>query len=54
MSKLMGFLGVIIGGSVGWWLGSLVGLTTAIILSGFGSGFGLYMGRKFVKDYMGG
>jgi len=48
MKTLMGWIGMAAGGALGWWLGSLVGLGGAIILSGVGTGAGLYIIRKVV------
>lgn len=42
-----------IGGALGWWLGSLMGLTAAIVVSGVGTGAGLYIFRKIAREYMG-
>ena len=54
MRGIIVLIGISIGGGVGWWLGSLIGFTTAIILSSIGSGFGLFYTRKILKDHMGG
>jgi hypothetical protein len=43
---------MVAGGGIGWWLGSLHGLTLAVVLSGIGSGVGLYYARKWLSDYL--
>ena len=42
-----------IGGGVGWWLGSLIGTMTAVLLSGIGTGVGVYLMRKIIKNAIG-
>lgn len=54
MAKLIGFIVAALGGYLGWWIGSLAGLFPAVVLSGVGSGVGLYFGGKIVKDYLAG
>ena len=51
VTRLLGFLGTLVGGSLGWWLGDFVGLFTAVFLSAIGSGVGLYYGRR-LADWM--
>ncbi len=51
MSKLIGFVGTMVGSSIGWWLGAKVGIMTALALSFVGTGVGLYYGRKFAANY---
>jgi len=36
-------------GWIGWWLGDLVGLWTALVLSMVGTGIGLYLGRRYLQ-----
>ena len=50
MRGLAGIVGATLGGSVGWWLGSYVGLLTAVVVSAAGSGVGLYYGRRLIDD----
>jgi hypothetical protein len=50
--KLIGFVGATVGGYAGWYLGAPVGLMTAFMLSMVGTGAGLYLGRKIVRDYL--
>jgi hypothetical protein len=44
MSRLLGWVGAAIGGSVGWWAGARVGIMTAVVVSAVGTGAGLYLG----------
>ena len=34
MRGLFGFVGMTVGGAIGWWLGEYVGLFTAVVISG--------------------
>jgi len=52
MSKLIGFIGATLGGSVGWWIGAHVGLMTAFFLMIVGTGAGTYAGRRVVTTYL--
>lgn len=40
---------VICSSSLGWWIGSQIGLITAFILSMVGTGLGIYFGRRFTQ-----
>lgn len=51
MEKLLVIVGTTAGGWIGWALGERVGMTTAFILGTIGSGIGLYVGRRIVRDY---
>ncbi len=42
--KLFIFIGVNVGGAVGWWLGEMAGMMTAFFASGVGSILGVYAG----------
>jgi hypothetical protein len=37
---------------VGWWLGDMISLFWAVILSALGAGIGLYIGRRLQHDYL--
>ena len=52
MSRLIAFLGATIGSSLGWWIGSLVGFATAMMLSVVGMALGLYAGRRIEQRYL--
>jgi hypothetical protein len=45
MSKLLAWVGMTVGGAVGWWAGDRIGHFSAFILSMVGTGAGLYLGR---------
>lgn len=51
MGKLLAFLGMTVGGWVGWALGQRFGLFAAFILGIVGTGVGLYAGRRIASDY---
>jgi 2-dehydropantoate 2-reductase len=51
MKKLLGFVGATLGGAVGWWAGSAVGIMTAFMVSTVASGVGLYLGRRLADHY---
>ncbi|MET0398774.1 MAG: hypothetical protein ABW277_18430 [Longimicrobiaceae bacterium] len=46
MTRMLGFLGMTVGGWAGWWAGAHVGITTAFMVSMVGTGAGLYYGRR--------
>ncbi len=41
-----------VGGAIGWYAGSLVGIMTAFILSCVGTGVGLYLARRLAQPYL--
>ena len=51
MTKLLAFVGATVGSSIGWWIGSRVGILTAFFLSVVGTAVGLYFGRRIGKQY---
>jgi hypothetical protein len=50
--KLCIFIGVNVGGIVGWWLGEHVGIMTAFLASGVGSILGVYGGWRVAREYL--
>ncbi len=50
MRALIGWLAAFVAGSAGWWLGSKVGLGTAVVLGSVGTGVGLYYGYRWFDD----
>jgi hypothetical protein len=52
MKGLLLFFGMSAGGAVGWWLGMFSGYTLAVVLSGIGSGLGMWLTRKLAEDYL--
>ena len=53
MRAIFGILGTFLAGSLGWTIGDLIGLGTAVVLSAIGSGVGLYYGRKLFDQWLG-
>ena len=53
MRGIFATLGTVLAGSVGWAVGQLVGLGTAVVLSAIGSGVGIYYGRKLFDEWLG-
>lgn len=51
MAKLLGYAGSLVGGTLGWWVGDLVGTMTAFLLSIVGTGVGIYVGRMIAAEY---
>lgn len=37
---------------IGWWLGSFIGITTSVILSGIAGGVGIWASRWFIREYL--
>jgi hypothetical protein len=52
MQKLFWFIGSTLGGMIGWWVGEPFGIMTAVILSAVGTGLGIYVGYKVIRDYL--
>jgi hypothetical protein len=52
MQKTMAFIGMTVGGAVGWWLGNFAGIFGAVAVSAVGTGVGLYYGRKLADDFL--
>jgi hypothetical protein len=51
MEKLLVFLGLSVGGWVGWAVGAPFGLFGAFFLGVIGTALGLYVGRRIARDY---
>jgi hypothetical protein len=47
MMKMLNTLGAFIGGTIGWYLGAVVGTGTAFVLSMVGTGVGIYAAKKY-------
>lgn len=52
MQKFFAWVGAIIVSSLGWWLGSQIGIMTAVIFSGIGTGVGFYFGKKLAREWL--
>ena len=44
--KLCIFIGINVGGAIGWWFGEMIGTMTAFFVSGIGSLVGVYFGWR--------
>ncbi|MBI2408766.1 MAG: hypothetical protein HYV19_10740 [Gemmatimonadetes bacterium] len=51
MVKLLGFVGSVVGGYAGWYVGAPFGFFAGFLTSTIGGGVGIYYGRKFGKRY---
>lgn len=51
MNKLLGFLGMTIGGWLGWAAGAPFSVVLAFVLSMVGTGAGLYAGRRLAQEW---
>ena len=51
MNKLFNFLGMTVGGWVGWALGAPISIFTAFMLSIVGTGLGLWGAQWMVRRY---
>ncbi len=51
--KLLIFIGVNVGGMVGWSLGEHVGIMTAVVGGGVGSVLGVYAGWRVARECLG-
>jgi hypothetical protein len=52
MSRLLIFIGMVVGGWVGWSLGERFGIMTAFILSTLGSLGGMILGWRIGRSYL--
>ena len=52
MNRLCIFIGMIVFGWIGWWIGARFGLVTGFIVSSLGSIVGVYVGWRINRDYL--
>lgn len=52
MSKVVGFIGASLGGSIGWWAGAPVGIMTAFFLGIIGTAAGGYFAKRWADDHL--
>ena len=52
MNKLASFIGMTVGGAIGWYAGNIMGFMTAFVLSCVGTGVGLYVARRAAQQYL--
>lgn len=55
MGRLLIFLGMTLGGYVGWWAGDYMGLglMATFLVSSLGSAAGIYVAWRITRDYLG-
>jgi len=55
MNRLLIFIGMALGGYVGWWAGDYMGLDVigAFLVSSLGSAAGVYLAWRIMRDYLG-
>ena len=51
MNRLLGFVGMTVGGWLGWWIGAWLSIFTAFVLSMVGTGVGLYAAHRWTRNY---
>ncbi len=49
MKGFLNFIGMSVGGWLGWWLGAQISMYTAFMVSMVGTGIGLYYTNRAVK-----
>ena len=52
MNKLCIFVGMMVVGYVGWWLGAKMSMVMAFTLSSLGNLVGIYIGWRVNRDYL--
>ena len=50
--RLLMFVGLTVGGAIGWWIGSYVGIGTALLVSTVGSLAGVYGVYRLTRNYL--
>jgi len=55
MSRLLFFVGMTLGGYVGWWAGEYfgMGIMMTFLVSTLGSAVGVYVAWRIMRDYFG-
>jgi hypothetical protein len=52
MNRLCIFIGMIVFGRIGWWIGARFGFMTGLVVSSIGSMVGVYVGWRINRDYL--
>lgn len=50
--KFLMFVGMTVGGALGWWVGNYAGIFTALLASGAGSLVGIWLAYRLTRDYL--
>ena len=50
--RFLMFVGLTVGGAIGWWIGSYGGIWVALVASTAGSFAGIYVVYRLTKDYL--
>jgi len=50
VNKLLIFIAATIGGSLGWWLGSFVGIMAAFFVSVVGTAAGVFVAHRYISS----
>ena len=53
MQRLTYIVCLTVFGWIGWWLGNKLGIGTAFVLSSIGTFFGVWVGYRINRDYLG-
>jgi hypothetical protein len=52
MSRLCIFIGIVVFGWLGWWIGARFGFMTGFFASTIGNIIGVYVGWRINRDYL--
>jgi hypothetical protein len=52
MHKLLYLLAIMVGGWIGWFAGAWAGLFVGFMTSAIGSAAGLYLAKRFEREYL--
>lgn len=52
MKRILGLIGMSVGGWLGWTIGALVSFFTAFVVGMIGTGVGLFLAQRFAKNYL--
>jgi hypothetical protein len=52
VKRLVGFIGMTVGGWLGWFVGSRISFFTGLLVSIVGSGVGMYAVQRWLRDFL--
>jgi outer membrane lipoprotein SlyB len=52
VNKLFWLIGATLGGWLGWAVGERFGIMAAVMLSAVGTGLGIYLAHRVIRDYL--